>query len=193
MVVSSIRAIMQMVHRRYNAHGHKVTAMMCDSGPTLLALVGMLGMMGIAITFSPPGTHAQRIERYIGFSDDRKLACLASLPFYFPPELNIYAGQWVADVTNSICNSRSRPSTADIIVTGQRRIEHYKYPGLKLGDVCMVTEFLDKRRREAIVLDISAKLIHVAELGVCLGYSRDVPGAFNFIEANGTIFPRRVF
>ena len=114
------------------------------------------------------------------------------MPFYFPPELDIYADQWVADVANSIGNSRSRPSTADIIVTGQRRIEHYKYPGLKLGDVCMVTEFLDKRRREAMVLDISAKLIHVAELGVCLGYSRDVPGAFNFIAANGTIFPRRV-
>ena len=32
----------------------------------------------------------------------------------------------------------------------------------------------------------------MAELGVCLGYSREVPGAFDFIVSNGSIFPRRV-
>ena len=98
-----------------------------------------------------------------------------------PSELDIYADQWVADVANGNPNSRSRPSTADIIVTGQRRVDHYKFPELKLGDVCMVSEFLDKRRREASIVDISAKLVHVAELGVCLGYSREVTGAFDFI------------
>ena len=90
---SVFKTIMYLVYQRYNAYGHKVTAMMCDSEPSLLALVGMLRMMGIVLSFSPLGQHAQRIERFIGFSDDRKAACLAFLPYYLPPELDIYTDQ----------------------------------------------------------------------------------------------------
>ena len=67
---------MYLVHRRYNAYGHAVKHIVADSDPVLLPLVDMLGMMGILLTFCPPGQHAQRVERTIGFSDRRKGAVL---------------------------------------------------------------------------------------------------------------------
>ena len=55
----------------------------------------------------------------------------------------------MADVANANPNSRSRQSTADIIVTGRRRVDHYKFPELKLGDVCMVNWLRDAVAKEA--------------------------------------------
>jgi hypothetical protein len=45
------RAIMQLVYRRYNAYGHRVSHMMADSEPALLPVVAMLGEVGILLTF----------------------------------------------------------------------------------------------------------------------------------------------
>ena len=56
----------------------------------------------------------------------------------------------------------------------------------------MVTEFSDKRRQDAIVSDVSLRTIPVAEIGVCLGHSREAPGAYDFVLSNGRICPRRV-
>jgi hypothetical protein len=76
---------------------------------------------------------------------------------------------------------------------GRRRSDHYKFPGLAFGTVCMVSEFEDKRVREAAdIVDISPKNIHVSELGVCLGFCPSTPGSYEFIVSNGSIFPRRV-
>ena len=77
-------------------------------------------------------------------------------------------------------------------MTGRRRPEHYKFPALTFGDVCLVSDFDDKRRRKAKVLDRDFVSVHKAELGVCLGYSREAPGCYDFVLANGAVRPRRV-
>ena len=190
--VDLFKAIMHLVYTRYNAYGHKVSHMVADSEPCLLPLVAMLGLQGILLTFCPPGQHQQRMERVVGFSDSRKRALLAGLPFNLPSAYDIYADRWVADSSNENPNSRSRPSTADIIVTGRRRVDHYKHPNLGFGDVCVVAEFIDKRRREAAERGIPLKDVHVGEIGVCLGYSVSVPGAYDFCVSNGSVVSRRV-
>ena len=114
------------MYRRYNAYGHRVVQMVADSEPALLPVVPMLAMLGILLTFCPPGQHAQRVERSIGYLDCRTAAVLAGLPFYLPPTYDLYADAWAADCANANPNSRSRPSTADLLVTGHRRPGQYK-------------------------------------------------------------------
>ena len=65
--------------------------MMADSEPSLSPVVAMLGAVGIVLTFAPPGQHAQRIERVVGYSAGRKRAILASLPYHLPMEYELYA------------------------------------------------------------------------------------------------------
>jgi hypothetical protein len=89
--IAVFKSFMHIVHTRYNAHGHRVSRAMCDSEPTLKSLVAMFGMVGIELSFFPPGQHAQRIERYIGFSDDRKVAVLSGLSYILPQSLDLYA------------------------------------------------------------------------------------------------------
>ena len=185
-------ALMYVVLTRYNAHGHRVYRMVADSEPCLHPVIEMLAMHGILLTLVPPGQHAQRVERHIGYTDDCKLCVLYDLPYYLPALYDIFADRWVAEVGNGVPNSSSRPSTADILVTGSRRVCHYKFPGLTFGDVCMVQEFDAKRAAEAKKNDVPAANIPTAELGVCMGYSPEVPAAFIFLLANNSIVPRRV-
>jgi hypothetical protein len=191
--VELFRAIMQLVYRRYNAHGHRVTHMMADSEPALLPVVAMLGEVGILLTFAPPGQHAQRIERVTGYSAGRKRAVLSSLPYYLPVEYELYSDAWISDITNANPTSQSRPSTADLIVTGSRRVENYKHPGLAFGATCLVTEFDDKRAHEAKMVSTSVVAVPKSELGVCLGLSPSTPGSYDFLLGNKIIVPRHVF
>ena len=192
MALHIFNALMFLVHTRYNAFGHRVQRMVADSEPALIPVIPMLGMHGIVLTLCPPGQHQQRIERCIGFSDDRKVALLYELPFYVPSKYDIFADKWIADMANGVPNLHSRPSTPDILVTGARRTSHYSIPGLKFGDVCMVQQFPIKRAVEAKANDVPVKNIPDAEIGVCLGYSQEVPGAYCFVLANGQVLPRRV-
>ena len=184
--------LISLVYSRYNANCHKVSRMVADSEPSLQPVVPMLGMMGISLTFVAPGQHAQRVERVIGYTNARKWAVLASLSYVLPSQYDAYLDSWVADGVNHHPTSQSRPSAADVLVTGRRRPEHYKFPALTFGDVCLVSDFDDKRRRKAKVLDRDFVSVHKAELGVCLGYSREAPGCYDFVLANGAVRPRRV-
>ena len=56
--VDLFNAIMGLVHRRYNSHGHTVKHLLADSLPSLEPVVPMLGAFGILLTFAPPGQHA---------------------------------------------------------------------------------------------------------------------------------------
>ena len=122
--------------------------------------------MAILLTFVPPGQHQQAAENMIGYSDNRKIAVLADLPFVLPATHDFRVDNWVADIANSLPNSKSRPFTPDIIVLGARRPDHYMFPGLKFGATCIVQEFKAKRAVEAKASDIPVSNIHVAELGV---------------------------
>ena len=60
-------------------------------------------------------------------------------------------------ILHSLCapgqysNSRSRPSTADILVTGRPRTLNARIPYIKFGDTCMVPVSVDKRHKVACV------------------------------------------
>jgi hypothetical protein len=90
-------------------------------------------------------------------------------------------------MANKVPNSHSRPSTPDILVTGVRRTPHYSIPDLKFGDVCMVQQIPIKRVVEAKANDVPLKNVPDAKIGVCLGYSPEVPGAYCFVLANGQV------
>ena len=82
-------AIMSLVHVRYNAYGHRVVQIVVDSLPAFSPVVKMLGMMGILLTFCPPGQHAQRVEAHKGHADASARAVSAGLPYYLPPNYDI--------------------------------------------------------------------------------------------------------
>ena len=190
--VDLFNALMVLVHRRYSAHGHVVTHMMADSLPALEPVIPMLGAFGILLTLAPPGQHAHRVERSIQGLAGRRRALLASLPFVLPTKYLLYCYNWVAETSNGLSNYHSRPSCADIIVTGARRTPHYEYPGLGFGSCCMVSVFEQKRRKEASLVGMFVKDVHRAELGVCMGYSRDCPGTYDFLLAGDIIVTRAV-
>ena len=192
---SILAGLLRLVHERYNAHGHRVVRMVADAEPALKPVVGMLAAAaGILLTLVDPGQHIQRAERTIQSLTQRKRAVLAGLPFFLPLKYAVYAERWVCNVMNGLPNSRSRPSTSDILVTGRERAPHYAHPDLSFGAVCMVRQFTPKR--EALARSpLEPQLVEdipVAELGVCLGYPTSVPGDFDFLLADGEIVPRRV-
>jgi hypothetical protein len=166
---------------------------MSDAEPALEPVIKMLAMMGIIMTLAPPGHHAQRMEIHTQHLDGRKRALLAGLPYHLPPLFDINLDAWIGDSANSYPNSRSRPSTADIIIVGQRRRPHYKHPEIGFGYVCLVSMFSGKRAQYAKVLGTQIQQAPKSELGVCLGYSREVADTFLFLLSNGEIVPREVF
>eukprot|EP01036_Dinobryon_divergens_P034581 gene34581-44707_t len=185
--VNIFNAVMSLVYTRYNAYGHRVTHMVADSLPALEPVIPMLGAMGILLTLCPPGQHAQRIERSVGYSAGRRRSVLCGLPYVLPLKYELYAMAWMADHANNLPNIHSAPSTA-----GWFCVEHYKFSQLRFGHVCMVSMFEVKRRREASDLSMLLKDVQRSELGVCLGYSRSTPGAFDFLVVNGSIVPHAV-
>jgi hypothetical protein len=184
---------MDLVYRRYNKYGFKVHVIMSDAEPALEPVIKMLAMMGIILILVAPGHHAQRMEIHTLHLDGRKRAILAGLHYYLPTLFDVYLDCWISDSANSYPNSRSRPSTADIIIVGQRRRPHHKHPELCFGQVCLVSMFKDKRSKNASVLGTQHQQVPKSELGVCLGYSREIVDTFSFLLANGEIVPREVF
>ena len=185
-------AIMHLVHTRYNAYGHKVTHIMADSLRAFLAVVPMLGALGIVMTLVTPGQHAQRVERSVVASAGWRRAILASLPYLLPPKYELYLYLWIADVSGGLPNVHSHPSIPDIIVTGHRRTDHYKHPDLRFGQTVMTRVLPDKRAHLAHQQSVSPKDVPRSELGVCMGYSRFHPGSYDFLLANGEVVPRAV-
>jgi hypothetical protein len=187
-------AIMSLVHVRYNAYGHRVVQIVVDSLPAFSPVVKMLGMMGILLTFCPPGQHAQRVEAHKGHADASARAVSAGLPYYLPPNYEIYLKKYVADSCNEYPNSRSSPSTADVLVTGRPRVANARMPFTKFGDTCMVPVSADKRSHDARDLGVSMKLLSKSELGVCLGFTPNSPsGSYEFLISNGEVVSRNHF
>ena len=185
-------AIMHLVSTVYNAMNHKVIAIHTDSEEVLQSLVARLGSVNILLSFSPPGQHIQRLERYHRTHTERVRATLAGMPFHLPAKYNIYVDMCVAYAMNSSPNSRSRPSTPHELVTGSHLSFHKASPFLSFGSTCMVQQFDDKRHRLATAVGISLSHSPVSELGVCLGPDLSFPGSFLFVVANGSVMPRRV-
>ena len=190
--VDLFAAIMSLVHTRYNAYGHKVVHIMSDPLPAMESLVAMLGAFGILLTFTPPGQHAQRVERAIQGLAGRRRAVLASLPFFIPKKYTLYAHHLICETSNCLPTKHNHPSCADILVTGRRRADHYAHPDIGFGVTCLVGMFENKRRAEASLVDSSLSDVTQSEIGVCMGYSRSSPMSYDFLLTNGQIVPRAV-
>ena len=186
------KLFMEVVVENYNKYGHRVKHFVLDAEPAAAPVVAMLSAHGITLTFVDPGQFSQRMENAVASTGACKLAVLASLPWHLPKKYDVFAIKWVADCRNGIQNSRSRPSTPDILVTGKRRSLHYKHPELSFGASCMVQQHDDKRQSIANVSSVTMKNVSKAELGVLLGFDANVPGDYLFLLANGQIVPRRV-
>jgi len=138
-------AVMTLVHTRYNAYGHRVQHILADSLPAFQPVIAMLGAVRILLTLVASGQHAQRVERSIGSSDVWRRAVLASLPSVLPMQYELYLLIWIADVANGAPNVHGHPTVPDVLVSGRRRVEHYKYPEMRFGQTCMVQVALEKR------------------------------------------------
>ncbi len=179
-------AIMRTVHSVYNAHGIPVKQVVVDSDPAFVPVISMLAKVGILMTLVNPGQYCQRMEISIQSQDNRCAAVLASLPFVLPAEFHPWARKWVMDCTNGMSNSKTFPTSPRRLVIGTD-LPLFRN---KFGDVCMVRQYLQKRVQQSKVHGTSVDVEPKAELGVCLGYSSDHPGAMLFLLENGKIVPR---
>lgn len=180
------RCIMHVVHVRYNKYGHLVRQIVCDSDPSLEAVVPMMAANGIIMSLVSPGQYCQRVEISIQSQDNKVAAVLAGIPFYLPPKYYVYARKWVADCQNGLSNSKSFPSSPRRLVCGTDR----DFTGINFGDVVMVLQFGAKRRAlskvNGTIVDVEGK----SELGLCMGYADDHPGSMLYLLENNEIVPR---
>lgn len=92
----------------------------------------------IIITLITPDQHEQSSEIVYQHQSRKTHSIREDLSFILPPKLDFYLLKSVAVSSNGLVCTASHPSTPDIIVNGQRRVPHYKYPNAKFGDVCVV-------------------------------------------------------
>jgi hypothetical protein len=169
-----------------NSYGHVVSTIHTDSEAIFISLEARLGSVGVRMQYSPPATHAHRVERYIRVLRERTRCSLASLPYILPKKLFIYLHRSIAYALNSLPNSRSFPHTPFQIVTNTKP-SALPFP---FGAVCMVNQFLDKIHRQATLLATPPNAVAIAEIGLCLGFDAKSQSSI-FLVANGLILPRR--
>ena len=104
-----------------------------------------------------------------------------------PVKYEVYGKIWVAQRSNSGLNVCSHSSTPDILVSGARHPDHYKHPQIQFRQVCLVTMLDSKLVAVAAALGISLKDVEKSEIGACLGFSSNTPGAYDFLLENGSI------
>ena len=57
-------AIHSLIASTYNARSHRVVNAHADAESVMKSMTAIFGSVGISLTLSPPGQHAQRVERY---------------------------------------------------------------------------------------------------------------------------------
>ena len=140
---------------------------------------------------SPPGQHAQRIERYVQTVDRRALCVRARLTYILPKTFDVYLRRDVASKMNRLPNSRSTPQTP------HEKVHHTRQPAnpesfIPFGTVCFVPQSLGKRTAVAHTMgaNYGPKDTPPAELEVCLGTDMLTPTCHIFVLRNGLIVPR---
>jgi hypothetical protein len=184
-------AIVALIHRRYTVHGHRVYIITADADPALEPLIPLFqSRMQIVLSLVSPGMHEHFIENRTGSQAGKIRAVVNSMEQQLPSQYDCYAEKWVMDNSNGMPNSRSRPSTADILVTGHSRVVHPN-TAVRFGVTALVSQSLQKRVSVANAESTTPKMVNPAELGMCLGYCNNVPGDYLFLLDNGKIVPRR--
>lgn len=150
------------------------------------------GSIGVVLTCSPPGQHAQRCERYTQTLNTGVRSTLDALPYVLPPELQLYLDMNVADGMSLVTNSASFPFTPYEQVYKRRRTFNSAHPFLAFGTVCSV-HMGDVKRAKVSGPEVNTSHAPKSEIGVCLGTDPVFPGTYIFyIGSTRQIIPRRV-
>jgi hypothetical protein len=113
----------------------------------------------------------------VGAYNGRVRALLESIPIVLPPELEPYAEKWIENHSNGLTNSKSRPSTSDILVTSESRKSHYKYTHeINFCSTVVVQQHQAKRRAIATRDGSSMYVIAQNEIGLVLFLCDKIPG-----------------
>ena len=83
-------ALYSYISTTYNAHAHKVESIHADAESVMKSMRAHFGTIGITLTLSPPGQHAQRCERYTRVLDERSASTLDRLPYVLPPKIMLF-------------------------------------------------------------------------------------------------------
>jgi len=179
-------AIHNFISTVYNAKSYRCDSAHADAEGVMKSMKAQFGSIGITLTLSPPGQHAQRSERYTQTLEERMRSTLDSLSYELP---NIA----VAHSMNLTPNSRSFPLSPYEKVNQRRCVFHSKYPFLPFGTVCMVSMGDSKRSALASTMVYPKHAVSKAEIGVLLGVDPAFPGSYMFyIDSTRTIVPRNV-
>ena len=186
-------AIHDYIATTYNANSHRVESAHADAESSMKSMRASFGSIGIVLTLSPPGQHAQRVERYTQTMDSRCRSTLDSLCYILPPELKMYLEVCVAAAMNYVPNSASYPFTPYEKVHGRRMVFNPEHPFLPFGAVCMVS--MGEAKRATIGQNTQSHVQNVAmsEMGVCMGADPAFPASFIFyVDSTKQIVPRKV-
>ena len=112
------KALQHIITTTYNSHQHRVLTLHGDCEKVNTSLASPLGSLGITLQTSPPGEHAQRVERSIGTLRQLTIATLSALPYHLPLKYTLHLHKAIAAVRNTLINVRSSPSTPDELVRG---------------------------------------------------------------------------
>jgi hypothetical protein len=123
-------SIHKFIATTYNARSHRVVKASADAEGVMKSMTAIFGSIGIILTLSPPGQHAQRCERYTQHLNKGARATLDALPYILPAELILYLDMAVADGSTLIPNSASWPLTPYEKVHKERRQFHATIPFL---------------------------------------------------------------
>jgi hypothetical protein len=104
-------AMYDYIATTYNAKGHRVEVAHADAEGVLKSMQANFGSIGIVLTLSPPGQHAQRVERYTQTLHQRSRSTLDSLCYVLPPEFLLYLHIAVGAAMNLTPNDVSAPYT----------------------------------------------------------------------------------
>lgn len=185
-------ALHAFIAATYNARSHRVVNVHADAEGVFKAAQANFGSIGVVLTCSPPGQHAQRCERYTQTLNTGVRSTLDALPYVLPPELQLYLDMNVADGMSLVTNSASFPFTPYELVYQRRRTFHSAHPFLAFGTVCSV-HMGEVKRAKISGPDVNTSHAPKSEIGVCLGTDPVFPGTYIFyIGSTRQIIPRRV-
>jgi hypothetical protein len=102
-------ALYSYIATTYNAKGHKVVVAHADAESVMKSMRANFGSIGITLTLSPPGQHAQRCERYVQTMDNRARSTLDLLHYILPVAFELYLEMDVAHKMNAVANAKSFP------------------------------------------------------------------------------------
>ena len=114
-VTDGLKTIVSVV----SSYGHTVTGFLFDSEAVFIAQKGRIP--GVRMTYTPPGLHNKRAERFAREVKDKYRTMLAGLDYELPPKLRFEGYAAAVDTINSVPNKQTGPTvTLYRLMSGKR-------------------------------------------------------------------------